>query len=231
MKTRNRDHYNYLTVANGRLVEKVNEDTPGAIKRMNKNDKVVYERFYDEMEGILINVKKRTSEFGDQLDLTILSDDEKVILSLGLEGKNAHDFFCQLPNMIPGEEYIFSPWSMNGDEDTKRTGLIIKRSSDESRVENFFIKKDQDGKFTYLNGYPVFGEEYSEANKKKYQAYKLLRLDWMEGLMFSKYIPEYLKGLQENVTSESTAPANTALKEVVKEEHKTKEEKEDDLPF
>ena len=222
METRTREKYNYLKIANGQLVETVSADTPGAKARAKKTGGTTHELYYDEIVGVLVGIKKRENkEYGDQLDLTILSGGEKVVISTMMDNKYAHDFFCRLPNMKPGEKIIFSPWSMKGDGDNNKVGLNIKKFEDDSKVENFFITYDANGKATYLNGYPPFQGEYSEANKKLYQAYKLTRQAWMEALMFDKYVPAFLGGIEKVA---ETKPEIAEATVVVPEP-------EEDLPF
>lgn len=57
----------YFNVSEGKFVQRVKEDTEGAIKRVTKENKTVYELKYNTFEGILkdINVVEKHTDWGD----------------------------------------------------------------------------------------------------------------------------------------------------------------------
>ena len=64
MGLQNRQSGNYITILGGKFCQRVQEDTEGAIKRVNKIGNTVYEKFYESFTGKLIDIKVQDGTYG-----------------------------------------------------------------------------------------------------------------------------------------------------------------------
>ena len=104
----------YLRIANGKVVETVTADHEKAVMRINKNNKTVYERHDDFVEGVITSMHERTGEIGGEetkeLNVRIHSGGEDFQLSLKEGSRQWSSFAMRLPNLDLTKPVRFSPY-------------------------------------------------------------------------------------------------------------------------
>lgn len=165
------DRYVYI-LSDGLLREKVAEGTDGAELRKwetkdgKKGEK--WERSYKEMTGTITNVKFDEGEYGEQVQLTVEDEDNKVVLTLPVGSNFGEDLLKKLPAVNFEEKITISPYSFTADNGKEKRGVNLYQKSD--KVSNFFYDFE---KKEALNGFPVPEGDTKEYTKDQWKLYYL----------------------------------------------------------
>lgn len=125
MGLQNRDSATYLSFnADGKLVQKVPSTTPGAVARINKLSKQVYEIFHDQLVGEIKDVSLDDSEYGLQWKVNMIDGDDRFIVTMGFNSNYAKSFLKMFPNIDLSKPVTLSPASKEEDGD-KKVSLFI----------------------------------------------------------------------------------------------------------
>lgn len=89
----------YFTILGGKFCIRVSSDTPGAVERVNKLGKTVYEIFKDSFEGKLINIRTRDGEYGKSWEFDFQDAGEVYTLQLSYSNSYATNILKMLPNV------------------------------------------------------------------------------------------------------------------------------------
>lgn len=106
---------NFYSIMQGKLVTPCQEDDEGAVSRINKNEKKVWEKHEDGFEGHITNAKLQKSndkKFPDKINLTIKDKEAKmsIILSLPVDSSYASTFFQVMKNIDLRKPVAFEPY-------------------------------------------------------------------------------------------------------------------------
>lgn len=105
----NRPGGKYITILGGKFCVRVDASTPGAIARVNKQNKTVHEVFYDSFTGKLINIRKRESQYGPQWEFDFKDGKEVYTLQLSFSNSYATNLLKILPNVDLEKEMKVQP--------------------------------------------------------------------------------------------------------------------------
>lgn len=90
----------FVNIFNGKFVIRTDEKTPGAISRLNKNNKKVWELHYNNLKGVLTSItKKAHDDFGMMWEIQ-LTDDKDYVLNIPYGGGQSFKFFTKVM-MVP----------------------------------------------------------------------------------------------------------------------------------
>jgi len=180
-----RSNKQYFQVYAGAFRTKVREDYPGAIKRENKNNVVVYEREVPGLSGMVENVEIEDSEFGKQIKITLDENAEgkNPVLSFGVESKNGRDVLRKLPGVDFSKEVEISPYRFTP-EDKEISGISIMQG--ETKIENFFFDKE---KKEYLHNFPVI--DWDTATESQQKIYKIQRDEFLVNYLQENVCPQF----------------------------------------
>ena len=106
-------HVVYLSIFDGKLAQKVDADTLGAIQRTNKKGNEVFEVFHDYVCGHLVSCAIRKNEAINAKEITIVVDNNGQFyqLSFPAESRQATDFATKANQLAYGHLYTFVPYS------------------------------------------------------------------------------------------------------------------------
>lgn len=140
MGLQNRERATYLSFnADGKFVQKVQSTTPGAIGRINKLNKQVYEIFHDQLVGKITDVQLEDSEYGLQWKVSIIdNEDERFIVTMGFISNYAKGFLKMFPKIDLSKPVTLSPASKEEDGD-KKVSLFIYQ---EGKLVPYAFTKD-----------------------------------------------------------------------------------------
>ena len=132
------EYSNYLTIGNGKICKAVKEPTEKSIERKNKNDKIVYEEFYDKISGNITGIEiKEHPEYGRFWLVTLEDKGEKFILQMNYSSGYSSAFLKTLPNVNLSERVTLIPKiTMNGDK--KKVTLFISQNG--NALKHFYTK-------------------------------------------------------------------------------------------
>ena len=153
----NRDYHTpkvYVTISNGKFVQRVGEGTDGAIERVieNKKDKTtkrVWELIYADIEAYIESVEvDESGNYGDQLKLNMAYMDEKFTLTLPMNGREAKSFLCVLPNIDISQMIALKPYNFV-DKSTGKSVIGMNTmqggKTKENKVAPYFSKETPNG--------------------------------------------------------------------------------------
>ncbi len=124
MALENREAGQFITILAGKFCQRVPEGTPGAIKRVNKMGKTVYEKFYDNFTGKLIDIKTQDGEYGKSWIFSFKDKEEIYNLQLSYSNSFATAFLKMLPNADLSKEMKVSPSTKEVDGKNKSSLFI-----------------------------------------------------------------------------------------------------------
>lgn len=104
------------------IAKRCTKDAPGArivtkadgMPALDKEGNNVYRLEFDYIEGRIVKLEKRTSDYGDFLDVMI-HDDEVYMLSLGRGDRYWGDFMQRLLNVDPSKPVRLTPYNIEDD--------------------------------------------------------------------------------------------------------------------
>lgn len=175
----------YYSTFDGTFRTRVREGTDGAIERINKLGKQVFEREVDQLAGVIEDIRIEPSEYGDQLKITLDKNGQgkHPVLSFGVESKDGRDLLRKLPALDLTKEVVFAPYKFQPDDsDTPRSGISLYQ--DNQKIENHFF--DTATK-TFKYGFPTI--DWNAATKSQQKVYQITRDEFL------------MNFLQENVLS------------------------------
>lgn len=139
----NGSNITYCQVADGKIVVRVKENTPGSVTRVTKTGKTVHELIYGSVEGRIFDIKKKhTTEPYDITSWNIfLRDDDgaTICLSMNYSSRYANSFFRALPNVDFDLPVTINPW-MKEIEGKKKTAIYLNQMG--NKVEWYFTREN-----------------------------------------------------------------------------------------
>lgn len=112
----------YLNVMAGKLVQTVGPDTSGAVKRENKNKKIVYEIHHDTLSGIITDVKIEDSNFGKRFNMTVNDNGQNFYVQIQLQSAYGRSFLMKMKEMNFDENIKIAPYNF---EDKDKAGKMV----------------------------------------------------------------------------------------------------------
>jgi hypothetical protein len=209
----------YLRVSYGKICKTCDETTPKAIKRVTKDEKVVWELQWESITAKLDSIAFRDDEkFGKSWNVGLIDGDDLYVLQINEDSRFGIDFLKQVPNLRHGRTYTFRPYDYEKNN-KRKAGIWITEiafEGTEKRVESFYQEFTQksDGKWDVknLNGFPEFDGDVKDKDDLKIYFVKLAKFLRSEAL---KHIQAGFQSNDPVVSHEPEPPAKP----------------EDDLPF
>ncbi len=185
---------NYITILGGKLCQRVQEGTEGAITRVNKIGNTVHEKFYDSFTGKLIDIKVQDGTYGKTWNFIFQDSEEPYTLQLSYSNSFSTAFLKMLPNINLALEMKLSP-SVKVDENGKnKSSLFINQNG--QPLKHAFTRAEP-------NGMPDM-EQVTVKGVLQWDDTK--RLEFLQNMVDTTIIPQ-LPGLTQ--TAPAPAPATT----------------------
>lgn len=185
----NREGGKYITILGGKFCVRVQQGTKGAVERVNKIGKTVYEVFYDSFTGKLVNIRTRDGSYGKSWEFDFRDGSEVYTLQLSYSNSYATNILKMLPNVDLTKEMKVQPSQKMEDGKTKSSLFI---SQDGTTLKHAYTKDNP-------RGLPPMVEVMVKGQKVWDDS---ARLAFLEAMVKSDILPKLPK---ENATQ--TAPA------------------------
>ena len=167
----------YLNIMFGKLVQKVNANTQGAIERENKKGNTVYELYHDKLTGIIADAKIEESEYGARMVLTVNDNGETFFVQFNVDSPNGRSFLFKMNNMDFSTKITIAPYSFE-DKDTERTVTGISFYQNDDKVMNTWTK-DKPGKLPAMEKTTFKGKEvWDDTKRMKFLAKEFSKFDF-----------------------------------------------------
>jgi len=99
----------FITILGGKFCIRVPQGTEGAVERVNKLGKTVYEKFYEKFTGRLVSIKVTDGTYGKSWNFGFKDSEEVYTLQLSYSNSFATAFLKMLPNIDLDKEMTVSP--------------------------------------------------------------------------------------------------------------------------
>lgn len=134
----------YLSVADGKIIQRVKEGTPNAIQRVTKNGKTVHEIKFGSLSGFLSAVSIKENEFGKDWIFEIEDNGEVFNLQMMYNSRYATTFLNALLNPVVDLNLpiTITPWSKEVDGKSK-TAVYLKQGEED--IKWYFTKDEPNG--------------------------------------------------------------------------------------
>lgn len=134
----------YLSVADGKIIQRVKEGTPNAIQRVTKNGKTVHEIKFGSLSGFLSGVSIKENEFGKDWVFEIEDNGEVFNLQMMYNSRYATTFLNALLNPVVdlNMPITITPWSKEVDGKSKTTVYLKQGEAD---IKWYFTKDEPNG--------------------------------------------------------------------------------------
>lgn len=130
----------YLSISNGKITKKVDEQTPGAVKKTKKDGSIYFVQEYDELEGHVVSASVRVTEgFGPMLELVINDVADDYILSMQFESTVSNGFLMRMPNVNFGKPVLFKTYLI--EEQGKKAKTYLTLYQDGAKIPNYWSKE------------------------------------------------------------------------------------------
>lgn len=137
------DSGQFITILNGKFCQRVPQHTDGAVARINKLGKTVYEKFYDSFTAKLIGIRTQESaQYGKSWLFDFQDGGQVYHLQLSYSNSFATAFLKMLPNVDLAQEMKVAP-SVKEVEGKMKSSLFISQNG--TPVKHAFTKDAPNG--------------------------------------------------------------------------------------
>jgi len=131
-----------IRVVNGKLAQRVEEGTEGAVKRIftikrTGEERTVWERYYPGLEGKIVKGEIKTLEFGQILELLFENGEERARVEVPFPGRLAEQIIQRIVNADLSKPIsIYAGW----DKIKDRNFVWLKQ--DGNKIKSSYLKDD-----------------------------------------------------------------------------------------
>lgn len=175
------DRVTFLQITNGKLVKQVKQPTDKSVTRVNKVGRTVHEEFYDSMDGQIIDITIKESEYGKFWVISLKSGSDTYKLEMNYSGGYAMSFLKALPNADLSKPLTLTP-RLNIDGDKKQSVLFVSQNG---KALKHFWNKDNPGDLPPLDKIKVKGKDvYDDSRRLEFFE------NYIKSLNFNKIGPD-----------------------------------------
>ncbi len=133
----------YISIVGGRFCIRVQDNAEGAVSRVNKLGKTVWEKYYDNFTGKLVSIKVTDGAYGKQWVFGFEDAGTVYNLQLGYTNSFAKNIIKILPNADLTKEMKVSPSTKVEADGTKKSSLFINQ--DGKALKHAYTKVEPNG--------------------------------------------------------------------------------------
>lgn len=193
MALENREGGNFITILNGKFCQRVPDGTAGAVSRINKLNKTVFEKFYDSFTAKLINIKTQDGAYGKNWLFVFKDNGEVYNLQLSYSNSFATQFLKMLPNIDLTKEMKLSP-SVKEVDGKNKSSLFVNQ--DNQPIKHAFTKDNPNG-MPDLKSVTIKGQAMWDDTE---------RLAFLQNMVDTQILPKLPKQEANAVTAGATNP-------------------------
>lgn len=178
VSTQNFSSKPFLTIVQGKLRQKVEEGTPGAVYRTGQTPSGAtyskWEIVFPGWSGIILDIRVFENEFGETCNIEM----DDVIISMPTDSRYFSDIIKKLAGADIQKEVTISPYDFEDKEGKRRSGVTVIQ--DEKKLSDHFANWEN-GRPTYKEGFPQPDEKMSKDDWKIYfLSVKKFLKNWIE---------------------------------------------------
>lgn len=140
----------FLSISDGKIVRRHEAEVKGkTVSRVNKLGKTVHEEKFDDIEGIISDLRLRTDTsgqgYGDQYVIQITDGSDVYSINVQQNSRYATSFLKCLPNLDLSTPVRLMPWSMQDKKNPAKniTGITLWQGKE--KILPAYTKEDPNG--------------------------------------------------------------------------------------
>lgn len=193
----------WLTISRGLIIEKVDENTPGAKKRINKLNNEVYEKFYKKVGLVIKNIWIEEGVYGKQIMISFNLNEDNATLTINNDSSYGRSFYQQIFNCDLSKQIVIHPYRFEDDKGKTRTGVTIYQNG--TKVEKQFPTDTPEVEFTEKNN-KYFVNQIQQEERMEFLEKELTNFASKNNVGR----PDFIKNKSENVDIAGTVrPENS----------------------
>lgn len=138
----NSTHAAFYSISNGKICRQYNSPNSETIERVNKNGKKVHEQFYDYIEGKIVDIGTKDSDYGRFWMVTLEDEEGRYVLQMPYSSGYSSAFLKMLPNVELSHKVKITP-KLTIEGDKKKTSLFINQHG--KALKHFYTKDNPNG--------------------------------------------------------------------------------------
>jgi len=221
--TNTEQQVHWLSIANGQIVKRVEEGTPGAKSRINKVGNMVWEKFFQSVVGRITSINVEVNKF-EQKEIKIGIEDEqnKAVLTVNFNSSYGRSLLEQIFNVDLTKNIIFTPW-LKVTEDGKKISRLYLSYGKGQKVEMKFPDGTPEIKWVKVKGKDII-DSVSQAEHEAFLDEKLEEFIQKNNLHYQKSEAELA---QDEINRPLDVDEEKELKMMKKAAKKSKKDDED----
>ena len=186
----------YLSIMEGKLIRRVKEAGEGITERVNKMNKIVFEKKYKSVTGIIVAINKRDhAEYGSDWRIHLRNGETLFVISMYCSSNYAEDFMKRVENLDMSIPVKLAPYYILDEEKNKYRGYFVPYQNG-NKVESLYTKDNDWNGLPKMEQITVKGKEVWDNSK---------RIDYFETMLETKIRPQF-EGLSAADSVQATHP-------------------------
>lgn len=115
----------WFSIREGLLVETFKTPQEGAKERLNKKNALVYEFFYKDVTGVIVEIEKRSHEFGEDLQVKLKDEEGYYNIQMPFSSRYAASLLMALENTAKGNPLTLRPYHFKDQANKTVAGIAL----------------------------------------------------------------------------------------------------------
>lgn len=132
----------FYSISNGKICRQFTAPTETSKERTNKNGRIVHEDFYDFIDGRIIGIDTKDSEYGRFWMITLQDKDGNYVLQMPYSSGYSGAFLKTLPNInLSSSVKLIPKLTIEGDK--KKTTLFVNQHG--KALKHYYNRESPNG--------------------------------------------------------------------------------------
>ena len=186
----------YLSIQSGKIAQRITEPSSTSKSRTLESGKVIHEELYDTLEGKITGIQFKDGEYGTQLIISLVNDEDVAHLQMPLSSSPASGFLKALPNVNADELVRFKP-KMEEKDGKRKTSLFLSQNG---QGVKWYWTKDNPGDLPSMKKIKVKGKETWDDSDQ---------IDYLKAYVTDTFLPKIGKSKIDNTPAVETDDDDT----------------------
>ena len=186
----------YLSIQSGKIAQRITEPSSTSKSRTLESGKVIHEELYDTLEGKITGIQFKDGEYGTQLIISLVNDEDVAHLQMPLSSSPASGFLKALPNVNADELVRFKP-KMEEKDGKRKTSLFLSQNG---QGVKWYWTKDNPGDLPSMKKIKVKGKETWDDSDQ---------IDYLKAYVTDTFLPKIGKSKTDNTPAVETDDDDT----------------------
>lgn len=194
----------YVSIFDGNLITRAKENEAGAVSRVNKEDRTVWEHHHKNgLTGNLVNItasqNPRIAKNPWEFIIEMRDAAKRYLISVSADSRYGEDLACKIPSLEYGKETKIKPFDFENPEDKEKKIIGISFIQEGAKVPRFITKDNPMGR----------PQTEGRLDDDDYKIHMVKVKKFYREIVLNHGNPD--KGSPAPISSEASQPATSAL--------------------